>query len=145
MNVAPFSTLFTPTQPLVDPKTGKPTTTSYSFLLQLFNRGGAGTGIMNKVGTDLVATGNAMISALPLSNDWNLLAVVPAGSGVQLPATMAPGSTCKVRNNDANNLNVYPPTVLFEIDALGDANPYVLAPNTEKEFECWTTTQLYSR
>ena len=93
-----------------------------------------------------------MTDALPLSDDWNLITTTPAGSGVILPASIAGGmssgvaigSTCKVRNNGANNLKIYPPAANFQIDTLGAGNPYTLAPNSEIEFECWTTTQLYS-
>lgn len=146
MNAAPISLQFNATNAIINPKTGIPSSGyGWQFFLGLQQRTGGGTGIFNSVSGPLTATGSAIIDALPLSNDWNLVANASAGSGVQLPNTMAPGCTCKVRNNGAGNLLIYPPTALFQIDALGFASPYTLAPNTEIEFECWTTTQLYSR
>ena len=145
MNVAPISLQFQATNPIIDPTTGKPNSAyGWQFFLDLQQRTGRGTGIFNTVSGPLTATGTTLPGALVLSDDWNLVATAPGGSGVVLPPTMAPGSSCKIRNNGSNPLEVYPPTPLFQINALGAGNPYSLGAGVEIDFECWTTTQLYT-
>ena len=54
-----------------------------------------------------------------------------------------PGQSQTVFNGGANNLNVYPPPGV-QIDALGENEPYVLAPGTRLSFETWSDGQIRS-
>lgn len=132
-------------QQLFDPKTGELTQSGRYFFLALWNRTGKGTGIVPEVSPLLVATGATLATALQISFDWNYVGAVPAGSGLVAPPAMAPGQSFEVFNAGANNLNVYPPNVGIQIDALGFGAPYVLAPATLREFELWLPAQMISR
>lgn len=133
----------TPQYPLVDPQTGFLTKNGRYLLLQLWNRTGQGTGIVPKVSAALVAAGVTIADALQLTADWNWVATIAAGTGVQI-LPLKPGNDIEVWNAGANNLNVYPPSAAIQIDALGNGAPYVLAPGKFRAFQCWTPTQFLS-
>lgn len=146
MSIQAFGFNFDVQRTLVD-KSGVPTRDGRDFLLSLFNRTGAGTGIVPKMGLSatnnpLVATGSVLADSLQLTADWNLVGTVGAGTGVQI-LPLKPGNDIQVYNAGANNLNVYPPGG-SQIDALAINQAFVLAPNKLRIFECWTLTQLYS-
>lgn len=126
----------------IDPKTGSLTKVGRYLLLALWNRTGQGTGIVPKVSDPLTATGAAIGDALGLTTDWNFVATVPVGTGVQIMA-LKPGNDIEVYNAGANNLNVYPP-VAFSIDALAVNQAYVLTPGKLRIFQCWTLSQFIS-
>jgi hypothetical protein len=138
-----------PKTPLVD-KTGAATQDGRFLLLSLFNRTGAGDGIIPQVSGQsssanpqlLVAAGATQATALLLNDDWNYFGTVGAGLACLLQVTK-PGTDSQVFNGGANNLNVFPPAG-FQIDALGVNNPYVLAPGKLRIFACWSTTLLVS-
>jgi hypothetical protein len=131
-----------PTGSFLDSKTGRPTQDWWRFLLSLFNRSGAGDGIVPQVSGALTAQGSNQTSALTLGNDWNNVQNVPSGSGVVMPS-MSPGNDIWVFNSAAASVNVYPFSGAT-IDQLGPNAPFVLAQNKLRCFQCWTTTQLHS-
>jgi hypothetical protein len=126
--------------PFVNQQSGNLTPNSYKFELALFNRTGAGTGIVPVVQTGLVAQGNGQSNALLLAADWNRVDTVTSGSGVVMP-TLQPGNDISVWNNGGNNLEVYP----FSGAAIngGTVNAGVsLTPGQLAYFQCWTTTNV---
>jgi hypothetical protein len=135
VSIQGFIYQFRPNSKLVDPSTGIPIADGIDALNALFNRTGKGTGIIPIVSGPLVAAGVDQSSALGLSNDWNYVATVTAGSGVQI-LPLKPGNDIEVFNAGANALNVYPPTG-SQIDALGINAPYVLNPGKLRIFQCW--------
>lgn len=148
MSIQAFLQNFDPRNPLVDPQTGIPTTNyGRALLLALWNRTGAGTGIVPKV-TDvlndgtLTATGATQADAFAVSADWNWFGTVPAGTGA-LILPLKPGNDIQFYNGGANSLKVYPP-VGSQIDALAVNAPFVLAAGKLRVFECWSMTQLFS-
>lgn len=147
MGIQHYSAQYTPTTPIVDPKTGIPNVTSGRVILALFNRTGGGTGIVPKVSGPLVATGTSVINALGLAADWNLVVTTPPGSGVMITSllNLQPGNSIIVFNLGVNGLLVYPPAD-FKINFLAIGNPYTLAPNTLVDLKCWTLNpnQLYT-
>lgn len=146
MSIQKFLANFIPTAPLVD-SNGIPTINyGRPFLLGLWNRTGAGTGIVPVVSDPLTATGNAIGNALQLQDDWNDVETTPAGSGVAISSALnlQPGNNIWVFNGGVNNLNVYPPSAQAQIDALGNGAPYVLVPGKLRCFQCWQSTQFRS-
>lgn len=143
MGIQSYGTAYDARRRLIDLRSGIPVDDGRDFLLALFNRTGAGTGIVPKVSDPLVAAGATIIDALGLTGDWNLVATVAAGSGVQI-LPLKPGNDIQVYNAGLNNLSVYPPPNGSAIDALGVAAPYVLVPGKLRIFQCWSLTQFYS-
>lgn len=141
MSIQSFGYLFVPTRKLVD-QNGIPFQDGRDFLLSLFNRTGAGTGIIPKVSAPLTATGASISTALGLATDWNLVGTVPAGTGVQI-MPLQPGNDIQVFNSGANALLVYP-QANAQIDALGNGVGFSLAPGKLRIFECWTLSQFVS-
>ncbi len=98
------------------------------------------------VATGLVATGTVQADALVLTDGWNEVATVAAGTGVVIP-DLDTGIASKVWNNDAANaLLVYPP-VGGQIDALGVDIAYSLPFAKSQVFSQtaalqWFSTQL---
>lgn len=141
MSIQRFARNFFGAGPFVNTD-GALTVDASRFLLALFNRTGMGNGIVPVVSDLLIAAGMTAADALQLTADWNLVATVAAGSGVQI-LLLKPGNDIEVYNSGANNLKIYPPTGL-QIDALGVDQPYVLAAGKLRIFQCWGLTQLYS-
>lgn len=142
MSIQAFARNFNASSKLVDDN-GIPIGDGRDFLLALFNRTGAGTGIVPKVSDSLVATGASIADALGLITDWNLVGTVAAGTGVQI-LPLKPGNDIQVYNGGANALLVYPPSALIQIDALGNGIGFSLAPGKLRIFECWTLSQFIS-
>lgn len=146
MSIQAFGTDFpSGNQPFLDPATGLVDRTWRYVLLQLWNRTGQGTGIVPAVSEPLTATGATIADALALTNDWNYFNTVAAGTGCLL-LPLKPGNDIQVFNGGANALNIYPPTALDQIDALGAGSPYVLNAGKLRIFECWDfgPLQFYS-
>ena len=142
MSIQSFKASYIPRAPLVDAH-GIPTT-SYGnfFLLGLWNRTGAGTGIIPKVSPGLTATGGSQLTAYAVTFDWNWFTTVGSGTGaIILP--LLPGQTIKFQNSGLNALSIYP-SVGAQIDQLGLNAAYSLGVNDLIEFECWSQTQLFS-
>ena len=149
MTISKFQVQFNQRAPLVDEKGIPHGTTGSPLLNALIQRTGGGTGIANKVtpaSSTLVAAGTTINDAAPLTQDWNHVGDVPAGSGVQISSELdlQPGNDIWVFNNHANALNVYPPHAGAQIDALGNGAPYSLAPGKTRCFQTWTSTQFNS-
>jgi hypothetical protein len=126
---------------IINQQDGTPTTNFYKYLLALFNRTGAGTGIVPIVSGPLTAAGGSQADALALANDWNNVTAAFAGSGVVMPQ-MSPGNDISVLNNSGTPINVYPfPGA--SINAASQNSPYSLAPGDLALFEVWSTTQIY--
>ena len=146
MSIQAFGAQFSAGNPdqIFDKETGRLTARGQSFLLALYNRTGAGTGIVPQVTSStalLVATGSSITDALGLITDWNNFGTVAGGTGCIISALLdlQPGNDIQVFNGGSNNLNVYPPTAADQIDALGAGRPFVLAPGKLRIFECWST------
>jgi hypothetical protein len=146
MSISKFQALFQPRAQLVD-QNGIPTT-SYGtgFINALYQRTGAGTGIVPNVSDPLVATGATLATALGLTTDWNNITGGGAGTGVAIAAALnlQPGNDIWVVNASGTNKNIFPPSAAFQIDALGAGAPFVLANGKLRCFQCWSATQFYS-
>ena len=130
-----------PQEPFVDPKTGVLSNSGYQYLLSLLNAASSSQATAT-VAKGLEATGLNQATALQLTDQWNEVDTVPANSGVLLEV-LNPGQSQTVFNGGVNNLNVYPPPGV-QIDALGENEPYVLAPATRLSFETWSDGQIRS-
>lgn len=93
------------------------------------------------VGTSLTATGSNQSDALILTNQWNLISTVAAGTGVRLDNASI-GVEIVIFNRGANTLNIYP-AVGSQINALGVNNPITLAVDSKMSLYPVTSTQLY--
>lgn len=118
-------------------KGGNLTVGAARFVLALFARTGQGNGIIPLVDTELAATGATLADALGLTKDWNLIETGAANSGVRI-LPLKPGNDIVVWNISGSNKNIYPPDANTQIDALGNGNPFVLAPQKLRVFQCWT-------
>lgn len=145
MSISKFQAQFQPRAALVD-SNGLPTT-SYGFGLirALWLRTGGGTGIVPQVSDPITATGTTINDAFQLSDDWNLVTVVPLGAGVAISSELGlqPGNDIWVYNSSANDLSVYPPSNAI-IDQLAVGVPYNLLPNRLRCFQCWQSTLFLS-
>lgn len=147
MSISKFQALFNDRSPLVDEQ-GIPTT-SYGrgFFQALFQRSGAGTGIVPKVSNlTITAVGTTIADAFQLTADWNDIEAGAANSGVAIATALGlqPGNDIWVFNGTATNKNVYPPDSQTQIDALGAGLPYVLGAGKLRCFQCWQATQFHS-
>lgn len=147
MSIQKYAAQFLPTAALVD-QNGIPTT-SYgrAFLLALFNRTGAGNGIIPIVSPPLTAIGLTIDDALQLSSDWNYVTTAEVGGAVVISSALnlQPGNDIWVFNFSANYLNVYPPSANVSIDALSAGSPYALPSGARSRcFQCLTATQFSS-
>jgi hypothetical protein len=143
MSIRSFGIFFKPTSAIVIPASGRLTEPGIDLINALYLRTGAGTGIVPQVSAALAAKGASIADALLLAADWNYIGTTPAGSGV-LIMPLKPGNDVEIWNAGANNLNVYPPSAVIQIDALGAGSPYVLVPGKLRAFQCWTTNQFLS-
>lgn len=146
MGIQHFSQQFFGPGAFVDKATGILTVNASKFLLALFNRTGAGTGIVPKVDDVLVAAGADISTALGLVKDWNLITSGAANTGVQIsPLLMLqPGNDIQVYNNSGSAKNVYPPDGQTQIDSLAPGAPFSLADKRLRVFEMWTPTLFVS-
>jgi hypothetical protein len=146
MSIKHIPAHFIPSAPVVEPTTGTPTVAhGRAFMQAMHQRTGGGTGIVPQVTPQtslLKATGTGMNDALGLTQDWNHVGTVPAGTGVQIAPELAlqAGNDIWVFNNGANNLNVFPPDGQTQIDALAVGDPFVLAPGKSRCFQCLATS-----
>lgn len=129
-----------PQSPFVVPGSGVLSSDGYQYLLSLLNAATAQS--TSTVDTGLTATGTNQATALQLNAQWNEVDTAAAGTGVLLES-LQQGQSQTVSNQGANNLNVYPPPG-FQIDALGENAPYVLAPATTITFGFWSDSQIRS-
>lgn len=137
-----FQTNFPPqTTPLVDSK-GCMTIPGMAFWRALWQRTGAGPGLVNQVALGLVASGSTQANALALTADWNLIGTTPNSSGVILPA-LTGGQSVLVVNGGVNPLNVYPP-LTAQIDALGVNSTYALAASKMQVFNFFSSASILS-
>lgn len=83
----------------------------------------------------ITATGATQATARPLTEDFNRVDTVAAGTGVRLDAATI-NKKRVIANNGANNLNVYP---ILGDNFLGDADdvPVVLPPGSSMEVFCF--------
>jgi hypothetical protein len=142
MKLAPFPQPFpAPQEVVVNPKTGAfDLTTGRKFFEALWNRTGAGDGIIPSIATGLIATGNSLVTALDLTDDWNEVDIVAAGAGVQIPP-LSPGQQILIFNGGGNALKIYP----FGggvIDGLAINAAYSLGVGKLQIISVWTLTQL---
>jgi hypothetical protein len=105
----------------------------FYLIRALFERTGGDSGLIDTVGADLDATGDTLATAEVLSNDYNEV-LNAIGTGVVL-AQLQPSQYQWVFNGTGGDLDVYPPPP-GEIDALGVAQPYVLANGKTQIFFC---------
>jgi len=127
-----------PQTALNHPQTGRLTTDGRLLHTTVWQRTGGGSGIPTVVHTALAATGSTQHDALTLAADWNDVQTTSTGAGVVMPV-MKPGNDITVRNEGPSPLNVYP-FAGAQINALAVNAPFVLAPGTQMEFRCWSTT-----
>jgi len=126
MKLTAFQQLFpSPLEPMVDPSTGAFTNSGRYFLQQIWNRTGQGSGVVPSVALGLVATGANQAGALALTDDWNSVDTVGAGTGVRIPA-LQPGQQIAIWNTAIPTLNIYP-SLGIAIDAVPVNGAYVLA------------------
>ena len=145
MSISKFQAQFNPHSALVD-SNGIPTT-SYGrgFFNALYQRTGAGTGIIPKVSV-VKAAGVSIADAFQLTADWNDIESGAANAGVAIASALGlqPGNDIWLFNGTATNKNVYPPDGQTQIDALGAGMPYVLGAGKLRCFQCWQATQFHS-
>src|SRR5215475_6029365 len=99
--------MVTPSEPFVDRQGVLVPLTAYKLIQSLWNRTGAGDGIVPSIATGLTAAGNSQLTALALTDDWNEVDTVAGGTGVQIPQ-LSPGQMIAVFNGGANALAIYP-------------------------------------
>jgi hypothetical protein len=87
--------------------------------------------------TGLVATGTNKATALKLTAQFNDVATVPAGTGVEFPDIETGEYIIRVRNGGAEPLKCFPGGA-GQIDALGTNNAFTLAPG---ELGTWCLTE----
>jgi hypothetical protein len=121
----------------IDKATGNLTKDGSRFLLALWNRTGAGTGIVPKVSDPLTATGADVGTALMLKDDWNVITAGANNAGVVMLA-LKPGNDIQVMNKGPNTYQVYPFDPAVAIDALGAGAAFSLAPGKLRIFEVMT-------
>lgn len=151
----PFPNSFPPPQtPLTDSQ-GRATKDGRYLWLALWNRTGAGNGIIPvisgippSVNTGLlVAMGTTQANGLQLTDDWNYFGGVPNGAACILPPQVPGNVPTQVFNGGVNPLLIFPPIVPgggFQIDALGVNAGFTLNAGKLRIFECWSMTQLVS-
>lgn len=145
MGINGYPVNFNPAQVSLLNANGTLTNAGSRFLLQIYNRTGAGSGFP-QVALGLTATGADQNSALLLAADWNELDTVPNGTGVSIPV-IAQGGDIIIWNNGANQLSVYPPfsaSMPVQIDALGNNEPYILNANKMQWFRQTNYNQIRS-
>jgi hypothetical protein len=113
-------------------KYGRMTPTGSRFHRAIFDRTGAGSGIIPSVLQGLIAQGNSQTTAAMLQEDWNHIGTVVAGTGVQVP-NLKVGQEVYVANDGANTLRIYPPGG-WTIDANPINSPYMLATTKIQKF-----------
>ena len=118
---------------------GAMTTPGMAFWRALWNRTGAGTGLINQVSLGLKGSGASQVTAQALTADWN---EITTSGGVILPS-LTGGQAVLIANEGAGGSNIYPP-IGSQIDALGVNNPYVLANAKLQLFSFFSSTQIYS-
>lgn len=77
-------------------------------LMGLGTPAGQAGAILGGANTGLTATGSTQSDALALSATNSQFSTVASGTGAILPSYMQPGDYCRVFNNGANTLLVYP-------------------------------------
>ena len=130
-----------PQEPFVDPATGNLSNSGYQYLLSVINQANTNQATAT-VGGGLVATGTNQATALQLSDQWNEVDTVAAGTGVLLSA-YGVGQSQLVANEGANALKIYPPPGM-QIDAMALNQPYSLAPASRITFGFFSATQIRS-
>lgn len=123
-------------------KQGRFTPTGSRFHRALYDRTGAGSGIIPSVLKTLIAQGNSQVTATQLADDWNHIATVAAGTGVQIPALKV-GQEVYIGNDGSNALKVYPPGG-WTIDGLAVNGAYALAATKMQKFRVIGLNQLRS-
>lgn len=143
MKLAPFPQPFPPPQEvIVDPRTGSFTHIGRKLSEAVWSRTGGGDGIIPSIATGLVSTGTTQLTALLLTDDWNSVDIVAAGTGVAIPA-LQPGQQILVFNGGGNAMNIFP-FVGGNIDGAGVNAAYVLGSLKIQGFMVWTLTQIRS-
>lgn len=66
--------------------------------------------IVGGTAAGLTATGSSQTDALAITASNNQFSTVAPSTGAILPSFAQPGDVCRVYNNGANTLSVYPPT-----------------------------------
>ena len=130
-----------PQEPFVDPATGNLSSSGYQYLLSVINQANTNQATAT-VGDGLVATGTNQATALQLSDQWNEVDTVAAGTGVILSA-FGMGQSQLVSNQGANALLVYPPPGL-QINALAVNQAFSLGAGSTITFGFFSATQIRS-
>lgn len=115
---------------------GSPTYAFLTHLRQIFNRTGAGTGIVNKVNQAVSAAGNSQETATQLTHDWHM---ITEGQGGVTMQSIKPGQDLTVFNNSGQDQNIYPFSGA-QIDALGANAPLSIPHGKAVTIQCYTTT-----
>lgn len=99
--------------------------------------------VTQSVDTSIAGAGVTQGDATPLVKHLNIVTLSNAGAnGVSLPTPLI-GTSIKVVNTSANDLNVFPATG-GTIDSLGADTAFVLVSNSRVEFNASSTTQWYT-
>jgi hypothetical protein len=99
--------------------------------------------VTQSVGTGISGYGLTQASAIPLVKQLNVITLSNAGAnGVSLPTPLV-GTSIKVVNTSANDLNVFP-AAGGTINGLSANTAFVMAANSRVEFSAASTTQWYT-
>lgn len=90
----------------------------------------------------ITAAGTDQAGATALTKMINIVTTVAVDTGVRLPTAVA-GYRLIIRNNGANNLNIYPASGA-QIGTLGSDAPATLEPSTALEYFATSATQWYN-
>lgn len=123
-------------------RAGRMTPTGSRFYRALFDRTGAGSGIIPSVQSTLIAVGHSQVTALQLQDDWNHIGTVLPGTGVQVPSLRV-GQKIYIANDGGNPLAIYPPGG-WTIDANAINGAYSLPSTKMQELRVIGPTTLRS-
>jgi hypothetical protein len=101
----------------------------------------SGSGGSSTTAGGISAAGTTQGTATALTANYNTVTTAAAGTGVILAGFTNPIQL--VKNDGANNLNVYPVSS-SQIEALGNNVAFVIAPGTAVTFFYTSTTQAYA-
>lgn len=103
----------------------------------------AGHLVCESISDSLTATGSTAAGALALVSNVNNVTTTASGTGVRLPAQVAPGAKVIVLNNGANVLLPYPPTGGFLNGGTVNAAGGTIAVGGVARFVQTTTSGTY--
>jgi hypothetical protein len=142
LKLATFPHPFPGDNDLIHDVEGRLTAFGHRWHRTLFDRTGAGSGIIPSVITNLIAQGNSQVTAFLLQHDWNHIGTTAPNTGVQIPKLQI-GQEIYIANDGANSLKIYP-FGGWTIDALGINAAYALATTKIQKFRVTGLTALRS-